>query len=159
MARPTVGEVSQEVLKLQAYIETLPEGSDVSWSEVEKETRIKMDIRGKAHFRTALKRAKREYSARHGLGMKLADPDSVMPILSTRYKKIDRTVRRADKTQRILQEQFFHKLTPQDQQQVLYAGLVFGAIRVAAQNGKLIYQNKKPPMAGSMVIPIPKIDF
>jgi hypothetical protein len=156
----TIAEISEETLKLETYIGTKKDGDELSFFQIETETKIKMNERGKNFLRTALKRAKREYSSIHGHGIKLANASLVVPILSHKFKKIDRAVHRADKSHRNLQEQFFDQLDPVHQKQVLFAGAVFGAIRIAAQNGKLIYKKEtKNANDNGIKIQIPKIDF
>ena len=151
----TIGELSENTLKIQNYLEEQEVGTELSYKNIEHNTKVKMDLNGKANLRTALKRGKIEYSTIQGYGIKLADADSTMKILSQKTIKIDRAVKRAEKSHKNLQEQFFESLDEQHQKELLYIGAVFGAIRVAAENGKVIYSKKTKKITNSINIPIP----
>ena len=116
-----------------------------------------MNNTGKQYMRTALKRLKVEYSPIKGLGIQLADRNITMPLVINRLNKIDRSVKRAEKTHKNLQEQFFESLDTKEQKQLLFIGAAFGAIRVAAENGRLLYQSKNK-IKNKMTIPIPEYD-
>lgn len=152
--KQTIQEVSQDVLKLHAFLDTLPHGASMNYHDIQRATGVLLDANGKAKLRRALKRAQREYSCIHGTGIRLADAESCMPILSNRIRKIDRTVRRADKSQKLLQQQFFASLSADDQRKILFAGAVFGAIRLAAEQGKQLHGKPKLTSA-SVHIPLP----
>ena len=150
----TIPEISKETLILEEYIRTKEDGTELSFEQITHETGITMNTYNKNHLRTACKRAKREYASIYGYGIKLADDKTVMPILTNRLVKIDRTVKRGEKSQKILQEQFFNSLSEQEQKNILFIGACFGAIRAAAENGKLIYQKNNPKqIPSSMTIP------
>lgn len=151
----TIAEVSAETLKLQAYVEKLPDGTELSFHRIAHDTKLAMDETNKQHLRAAINRCKREYSSIRGYGIKLAESKDALPILTHRLTKIDKAVLRGEKSQKRLQERFIHSLNAEEQRQLLFAGAVFGAIRVAAQNGRLIYQKSDPKaIAGKINIPI-----
>jgi len=143
MARNVIAKVSEETLKIERYLEPLPPGEVISYEQIGLETGVKMDTGGKGKMRSALRRLRREYSPVKGYGIRLADASLVMPLLSHRVVKIDNAVRRGARTHLNLQTQFFASLTPDEQRQVLFAGAVFGAIRIAAENGRQLYGSKK----------------
>jgi hypothetical protein len=91
-----------------------------------------------------------------GYGVRLADASGVMPILSSRIRRIDSSVKRADKSQKLLQEQFFESLSADDQKRILFAGAVFGAIRIAAEQGKQIYKRNQVS-SPTISIPLPDV--
>lgn len=155
MAMNTIAAVSEKTLKIQAFLEQCAPGTELSFLTIENRTGVVMNEKGKQYLRRALKRAKIEYSPDIGRGIKLANPENTMPIVIDRLKRIDNTVKRAEKTQKNLQEQFFEQLSPQEQKQLLFVGAAFGAIRVAAENGKLLYQTKNK-MQKVIEIPIPQ---
>lgn len=155
----TIPQVSQETLILQNYlVEKCKEGEEISFARIQNDTKVKMDSKGKQYLRTAFKRAKLIYLSIRGYGIKIAESSDTMPILVNKLGRIDKAVKRADKTQKTLQSKFFDSLEPHEQKEILYIGAVFGAIRVAADNGKLIYQKTKNKMSEStMNIPIPQL--
>lgn len=150
-------EVSEKVLILQNYIENQKDGAEISYITIEHETGVNMDQRGKQTLRRSIKRAKKEFSTIYNYGIKLASPETALSILSNKIIRIDNSVKRAEKTQLNLKKQFFHQLTAEEKKQILFAGAVFGAIRVAAENGKLIYQKKNYQQKDETKIAIPFI--
>ena len=137
----TVGKISKDSIKLYNYFRGLSPGTELSYCQIENDTGIKMDEIGKNHMRTALNKAKIEYDLIWGYGIVLAQPDNVIKILNTKLIKIDNAVKKADKTNKNLGV-FYSELPPHEQKQVLMVGAVFGAIRVAADNGKRLYKHK-----------------
>lgn len=157
MDRNVIAQVSEDTLKIERFIETKNPGETISYDEISHESGVQMDLPGKAKLRTALRRLRVEYSPVRGYGIKTADAGLVMPLLSSKVVRIDRAVKRADRTQKNLQVQFFAALTPEEQRQVLFAGAVFGAIRVAAENGRMLYKSETKRIGGGNVsIPLPK---
>lgn len=139
----TIPQVSDDTLKLQAFIEKQKEGTELSFNNIQSKTGIRMDEKGKSYLKTALKRSKMEYSSIRGYGIKIAETSDVMPILTNKLVKIDKAVRRGEKCQKNLQEKFFDSLDQQTQKQILFVGAVFGAVRVAAENGRVVYSKAK----------------
>jgi len=152
----TIAKVSDNTLKLQSIMENFHPGDELSFNNIEHDSGVKMNERGKQYLRTACKRAKIEYSSIRGVGIKLADPRTTMQILSHRLIKVDNSVKRADKSHKNLQEKFFSQLTIKEQKDRLYIGSVFGAIRAASNNAKLIYGKNIKKINFSVEIPIPK---
>ena len=62
-------------------------------------------------------------------------------------KKIDNSVKKAEKAHKIVVMRFYGKLPQREQQQVLLLGAVFGAIRVSAKTG---IRGIKNPMTASI---------
>ena len=139
----TIPKVSEETLRIERFIKSQEPGTKLSYNQIEDETNVKMDVKGKTYLRTAFKRAKLEYAVIRSYGVQIADPDTVMPILNFRLTKIDNAVKRGEKSQKNLQEKFFQQLDPYDQQQILLLGGIFGAIRANAENGRKLGFSKK----------------
>ncbi len=135
----TVAQMSEEAVRLTQYIEGLPEGADITYDTVREELGIKMNTIGKNKLRQAIERCRREYTNIRNVGYQLADPGNSMAILSTRLQRIDQTVKRADKSQVIIYDDFYDRLPPEQQKAVVFLGATFGAIRVAAESGKRVY--------------------
>jgi hypothetical protein len=158
MDRNVIAQISEDSLKIEDFLSGKSAGESISYDEISHSSGVEMNLRGKNLLRTTLKRLRFEYSPIRGYGIRLADASLVMPILSDRITKIDRAVKRAGKCQQNLQVQFFNYLTLEEQRQVLFAGAVFGAIRIAAENGRMLYGKKtKTDVVRSVKIPIPKI--
>lgn len=153
----TIAQVSESTLILQTYLEGKKDGAQLSYSQIGNETGVRMNDAGKSYLRTALKRAKKEYSTIRKYGIKLADKDTAMGIVTHKLEKIDRSIKRGEKTHKNIQSQFFDSLSQNEQREILYLGAVFGAIRVAANNGKIVYLKQPKNIGSSVNIPIPKI--
>ena len=157
MSKQTIAQVSEKTLKLQEYLKDKKEGTEISYNRIQSDTGVTMDDRGKSYVRTAFKRLNKVYSVIKGYGIKVADSTDTMPILVNKLTKIDKAVKRADKTQKTLESQFFDQLNPNEQKQILYLGAVFGAIRVAADKGRVLYQKKNMISQSSINIPFPNM--
>lgn len=158
MDKRIIAQVSDETLRLQALVSGLSPGDQISYVDIQKRSGVSMDGDGKGKLRVAVKRAGLISSCVRGWGIQMASAKSVMPILSQKVRGIDRAVRRADRTHSSLQEQFFASLTPEEQKNVLFCGAIFGAIRVAASNGRLLYSKKRgtADLQTMIRIPLPK---
>lgn len=152
----TIGEVSQDTLKLEEFIGRQPHGAVLAYADIQRETGIEMNLNGKAHLRQAMRHLRREYSNIRNHGVRLADASGVMPILSSRISRINKAVKRADRSQRILQDEFYNSLNEQDKRSVLFAGAVFGAIRLAAEQGRQIQRGNKA-LLPAVNIPLPQV--
>ena len=153
----TIQEVSKETIIIQEFIKKQSHGTELSYNSIEHETGVKMNEKGKSYLRSALRREKREYSCKRGYGIVLADANSTMPILMNKMTKIDKAVKRASKSQKNLQSEFFSSLSEDQQKEILFVGAVFGAIRVASENGKIMYTKRHITQDnGSINVPIPK---
>lgn len=139
----TLQNASEEYLKLLGYIMDKGDGYLLIYSDVQRETGVIMDPRGKSKLRRAILRSHREYAVLPNEGYKLAQPDMAMGILSFRLLRIDSQVKRADRAQRVIQDSFLKELTPEEKKGVLYIGAIFGAIRLAAEKGKKVYGKKR----------------
>lgn len=153
--KKTIAQISKETLKLVDYFGRCKPGQQMTYESIENATGVTMDERGKSFMRTALHKLKIEYSVIIGKGIKLADPGTTMPIVVHKLGRIDKAVKRAERSQKNLQQKFFDSLDVPEQRQLLYLGAVFGAIRVASNNGKLVYANKKMSNVSNIQIPIP----
>ena len=152
----TIAEVHEDVLKLQDYLESQPAGIDLPYARIETETGIRMDQQGKTRHRRALYRSKLESATKYSEGIKLAGADFAMPIIGSRMTRIDKAVRRADRSQKNIQEQFYDSMSESDRSKVLFAGAIFGAIRLAAKNSKMMYRDN-PPAVPVYSVPLPKL--
>jgi hypothetical protein len=153
----TIAQVSKQTLILQEYLEKQKAGASLSYLKIAQDTGVEMDERGKQYLRTALHRAKLESTTEIKYGITLADKDNAMEIITHKLNKVDRSVRRGERTHKNIQEKFFDSLPLEKQKEILYLGAVFGAIRVASENGRIIYSNKTKQLNAQINIPMPKI--
>ncbi len=139
MEKKSIAKGSEEYMRLLAYVVDQPAGVLLDYLDVQRQTGVTMDVRGKSMLRRAILRSKKEYSVVPNVGYKLADSDICMGILTFRLCRIDNTVKRAGRAQRIIQREFLESLSEDEKKGVLFIGSVFGAIRVAADKGKRLY--------------------
>lgn len=152
----TIAMVSESTIKIQAFLEKQKPGVEVSYKRIEHESGVRMDARGKQYLRSALRRAKIESSTIIGEGIVLADPDNAMGIVAHKLKRIDGAVRRGERSHKNIQEQFFESMSPEEQRKILFVGAVFGAIRVASENGRVVYKKDVGGMS-KLNIPLPRL--
>ena len=138
----TIQKVSEETLAIENFLKDMPEGKLITYEEIAKECKVKMDSAGKGYMRTAIKRLRLEYSCIIDVGIKLADTDTASTIVVGRLSKIDNAVKRGEKTFNIVSMQFYDRLEAWEQKQLNFVGAAFGAIRLAADNGKRILKEK-----------------
>ncbi len=148
----SVAKASEEYQQILAYVEQMPHGAIVRYDDIEALLGIPIGPAERKKLHRALMRAGREFSAIPNIGYQLADPRTAMPILVHRLVRIDHSVKRADRAQRIVQDEFYEQLTPEEQKQARFIGAVFGAFQVAAENGKKLYHKPRPQISGSAMI-------
>ena len=153
-ARQTVAQGSEDYLKLLEYIQDQPPGVLLNYQMVWDSTGVLMDRRGRDRLRRAIRRSNREYSVVPNVGYKLANAEMVMGILSFKLMRIDNTVKNADRSHLNLQRAFLAQLTQEEARGVLFIGAVFGAIRLAAENGKRLYRKPLPALLPSSDKPV-----
>ena len=136
--------VSEEVLKLQEYLENLAPGKRVSYANIAYESGINMDTTGKQRLIRAAHRAGIEYLSIRGYGIEIVSPDTSIEAVSKRTIKIDSAVKKAEKTTEHIIQQHFDNMDECDQRKVLYLGSVFGAIRGVANSARLMNKFNEP---------------
>ena len=134
---------SEEYVKLQALVQGQRDGTLLTYDSVTKSTSIPMTRANRDKLRRVILRSGRRYIAFPSVGYELAKAETVMPILVYGLRRIDGQVKRVDKSERLLRERFFNQLPSGQQKAVLFLGAVFGAIRLAAEQGKELYSQKK----------------
>lgn len=147
----SIQEVSQETLKIENYLRSKKYGDYISYKDIESNTNVTMNNRGKSFLRTALKRLKYEYLCIRGEGIEIASVDSTMKVMTHKLVKVDNAVKRAEKTHNNLSV-FYTELSIEDQKRINFVGAAFGAIRLAAQNGKrMLKENAFKPESKEFV--------
>lgn len=131
-------QASAEYIRLLGYVSDLPDGYMITYEEAQREAAVEMDRHGRSLLRQAILKCGREYAVVTGTGYKLANADLTMPIMTKRFVSIDNRIRRAEQAHKALME-FRESLTEDERRGFDFAGAVFGAIRVAAENGKHLY--------------------
>ena len=147
----SIAEISEESLKLISFFNDRQPGEEISYTEIEQGSGVRMDTRGKAFMRTALKRLGREYATHKGRGIELASPKNGLAIIANKVIKIDNAVKRGERTTRNIQRAFINVMDERDKRAVLFLVAGFGAIRLAAEQARVAFSNKK------QALPEPKI--
>jgi hypothetical protein len=140
----TIAEVSRETLLIEAYLRTLQPGMFVPYTDIEHETGVPMDLKGKGYMRTAMNRLKTEYTCVRGKGITLADQLNATSIIAHKVIRIDSAVNRAAKTTKRISNQFYDLLNANDQQHVNVLEATFGAIKTYALAAKRIFKGRQP---------------
>ena len=138
----TLAKISEESLTLINYLKNVEHGQILSYQQIEKDSGVKMNNpAGRSYLRTACKKLKLEYSCLRGVGIKMAGADTAMTLVVGRLVKIDNAVKRGERTYNNVSMAFYNELEPAEQKQINFVGAAFGAIRVAAENGKYYLKN------------------
>ena len=140
----TLAKISEDTLTLIRYLEGVDHGQILSYQKIEQDTGVNMNTHaGRSYLRTACKQLHREYSCLRGVGIEMASPKSATTLVVGRLIKIDNAVKRGERTYNNVSVAFYNELPPSEQKQINFIGAAFGAIRVAAQNGKYYIKNAK----------------
>lgn len=135
--KPSIPERAQAVAKLADYLGGQPDGEELTWVRIESETAVRMDMPGRELARRALAKIKRPYEAIRGDGVRLSSASTSMTILRGRFVRIDRAVRRADKTREQIADRHMAQLPQQEQQKLLVLAGFFGAVRAFAKEAEV----------------------
>jgi hypothetical protein len=150
----TLAKISEESLTLIKYLEGVEHGQILSYQKIEQDTGVKMDTAaGKSYLRTACKKLHREYSCLRGVGIEMASPKSATTLVVGRLIKIDNAVKRGERTYNNVSVAFYNELPPNEQKQINFIGAAFGAIRVAAENGKYYLKNATKANGNAPALP------
>lgn len=144
----SVAKASDEYLKLFAYVNQQQPGALLKYDDIQTEVGIPMTLANRTKLRRAILRSGREYAAVPNVGYQLADAASAMPILVHHMSGIDNKVKRTERAQRVVEKDFYAEMPAEQQQGVRFLGSVFGAIRLAAENGRKLYDKPRPALSG-----------
>lgn len=150
----TLAKISEESLTLVNYLKSVEHGQILSYQQIEQDTGVKMSTQaGKSYLRTACKKLRREYSCIRGVGIQLMGADNATTLIVGRLVRIDNAVKRGERTYNNVSVAFYNELPPAEQRQINFVGAAFGAIRVAAENGKYYLKNAQKVNQSAPVLP------
>ena len=136
-------EPSKELAILKGLLNDLPAGAYIAYAEIEQQTGVAMNVRGKCILRSALRSLKREYHCDRGNGIELENPANAMVLVTGRVKRVNGSLRRADKTVTRMAERYMEKLPKDDRDRLLATASLFGAIKAMAKGLSSIYKPGK----------------
>ena len=150
----TLAKISEESLALVNYLKDVEHGQILSYQQIEQDTGVKMNTQaGRSYLRTACKKLKREYSCLRGVGIQLMGVNTATTLIVGRLVKIDNAVKRGERTYNNVSVAFYNELSPAEQKKINFVGAAFGAIRVAAENGKYYLKNIAKTAPANPVLP------
>ena len=141
--KKTIQEISEETLEIMRFISGKGPGTVLSYKEIQGATGVTMDAKGKSYLRSALRKLKIEYECTFGESITLASPKNATKIVFHRLKKVDSSVRRAEKTHGNITSNFYGQLNEHEQKRLAFIGSAFGAIRLAVKSGVLYLKEQK----------------
>lgn len=116
---------SEEMLALRKVLSEAPMGAYIPFKQLAEVSGVKMDGRGKALMRSALRGLKRYYRSDHGKGIELACPGNTMPIVSCKAGRVSSAIKTARKVSTSLYESYVSKLDPKDRERLgLYVSVL-----------------------------------
>ena len=128
-----LAKVSEDTLLLQGVLETRKPGEFISFESLASASGVCLDTRGKSLMRSALRRARLEYTPVISKGIMLAAPSTAITLCGWKIVRVDNSVRRAERTHKNLSDKFFNQLPDGDRGRMMVLGGLFGAIRACAK--------------------------
>ena len=148
-------QITKSTLKISQYLATKEPGNFIEYSKIEKNTGVKMDDQGKGYLRTALKRLKLEYLSYKGFGIELANEETTITVINGRVRKIDNSVKGAERSHKILTTKHYDQLNESDRKRADFVGSVFAIIRAESKAMQKIMVSKEPQKLGNYMKPTP----
>ena len=130
-----IGERNEETNRLIVYFQNMPDGMNLTYTQIQADTEVKMDDNGKAMLRSALKFLKREYDLVKGVGIELSSARNTSQIMVTRMSKVSNSIKKADTTHQNLMKHY-NDLNQQEQHNMNFIAGIFGAINAYAEQGR-----------------------
>lgn len=135
----TIQKVSEETLKIENIISSSAPGQILSYKELQIQSGVTMDTKGKTYMRTALKRLKMPYETISGSGIRLLSPQNASKIVIHKVIKVDNSIKRAAKTTKQVSERVYNDLTEPEKKNLNFLGALFGTIRGYSTTAKRIF--------------------
>ena len=134
----TTAERQQQIEKLAEYIGKQPDGAELRWLQVEHETDIKMDPKGRDLVRYVVrKRLKREYDTDIGTGIVLSSPQNGLGIVLRACERIGGAIKGAAKKHRRVADRHLPEMSTADQQQMLQLRGFTGTLATFAKENRV----------------------
>jgi len=149
----SIPETTQSIQSIAEVLADRPDGSTVSWLEIEKATGISMRTGGPGRewTRRALRKIRRPYEAVRGNGVRLSAPTTALTISGHKFVRIDGAVRIAERVNRQLSERHLDKMTGEEQRTLIAYGALFGTIRAVAKQNKPLIARREIKLAPAYV--------
>lgn len=148
----SIQEATMQMLAIKDYLELANDGAIIPYADVEKNTKVKMNEKGKQYLRSALRSLGREYACIIGYGIELESPENAINLVGHRLIKIDNAVKRGEKTANNVMK-FMNDMSDTDKKKVLFCASVFGAIRASASIAKKEYIANKQKTSKLIALP------
>ena len=102
MDKKHLAMASQEYINLLDFIAIQPDGADLDYNQVARETGVKMDNRGKAILRRVIEACGRRYTLKRKYGYILDSPENALEISDNSIVKFVRQTVRTKKTTEVI---------------------------------------------------------
>ncbi len=137
-----IQEVSNDTLKLQSLFASAAEGENYTYKEIEDITGVTMNNAGKGYMRTALSRLKLPYETTKGIGITLLAKDNALRIVVHKVVKVDRSIRKAEKTNKQVTKRMYDQLSEIEQKHINFIGASLGTVLAVASKVKSIFSKE-----------------
>ena len=144
LIKKSIQKVSENTLKIENYLSGKNLGDSISYRELELKTGVKMNTYGKSYLRTAIKRLNLDYECIQNEGIVLISDKNAGRIIVHKLVKIDNAVKRGKRSLNVIYDRVYESLSEPEKKHINFIGAAFGAIQLAAENGKRMIkiQNK-----------------
>ena len=135
-------EPHEDTLKIKSFLENCEPGKTFSYPAISIGSGVQMDEKGKQKLRSACRMLGIEYICTPGYGITIPDETIAVEPVARRLIKIDNAVKRGERTTNNIKDKFLKKMSDEDRKQIVFTGAIFGAIRAAASESKMLYYKK-----------------
>ena len=150
-------EVQLALEKLGDLINRTPDGTTLSWVEIEQKTGVKMDQHGRHLFHRARAKAGREHLPLRGSGVVLSEPKNAVDVVRLRDRRIAGAARRANRADARIQHRHIQELNPQDREEVLMRSALRGAL-ISGSKGLTKLKTRIEPPPPQLPVKTPSTD-
>lgn len=136
---------SADAAALTIVLEEASHGATLSWVELEQQTGVKMDRRGRALAVRMVRRLGREYEALPATGIRLSSPDNALLIAEHANHKIVRAINGASRVASRLVTLHAAEMNDDDRQRLIRNRGLLGALQASAGDAVKMLLPKKEP--------------
>lgn len=130
----TSAQVQKIIGEYVNYISSIKPGTQLTWKQIQNDTKIRSSERNKNFFRRALHKCNIAYEPMHGRGIVFSFEGNASRIMVRSVSRIDSGIKRAHKTHEKLMTHY-DKLESHEQQAFNFAGGALGFLRSMTRKG------------------------
>ncbi len=135
---------SEEYIKLFQYIVDVPNGTMVEYSQIQKDTGIKMTTQNRNRLHRACVASGREYINIRNIGYKFADGANAMGIIGNAINRLGNAAMRTKRTHINIKIDIYEEMSAEDKQKFNFTESVTNAMTASIENSRRLKEINKP---------------